>query len=172
MKEHSDLPDHNVVPQKAEARFLGSGETSYLGKYDNQRDIMSKSPKKKNRDQNIFKASQTVIIEDAQSTPMGQSLKKIAHQKIRDLIGTNNVNPATEDEIRAMRERYGSPEKQSRVDGYMRSDGVKNTLAYQDNDITYGLVNTKPNKVVLSRKDLDKETWKPKTTLRWHENPR
>lgn len=47
---------------------------------------------------------------------------------------------------------------------------MKSTLTYQDNDISYGLVTTKPqNKATFSASDLKKETWKPKTTLKWHE---
>lgn len=43
-----------------------------------------------------------------------------------------------------MMARYGSPDKVSRVEGYMGSSGMKSSLSYQDNDISYGLVNTKP----------------------------
>lgn len=53
----------------------------------------------------------------------------------------------------------------------MASSGMKQTLSYQDNDVSYGLVNVKPqNKAVVSPSDLKKETWKPKTTLQWY-NP-
>jgi len=45
---------------------------------------------------------------------------------------------------------------------------MKNTLTYQDNDPTYGLVNAKP-KAAYTGKDLKKEVWKPKTSLKWTE---
>jgi hypothetical protein len=52
----------------------------------------------------------------------------------------------------------------------MTSSGMKGTLSYLDNDISYGLVNGKHNsKVLFSPETLKKETWKPKTSLRWHE---
>ena len=81
------------------------------------------------------------------------------------------MKPADAEELKSMMGRYGSPEKHSRVDGYMGSDGVKATLSYLDNDISYGLANnSKPNKAIFSPAALKKETWKPKTSLRWHEN--
>jgi hypothetical protein len=54
----------------------------------------------------------------------------------------------------------------------MGSSAMKSTLIYNDNDITYGLVNAKPNKSIVSPEALKKETWKPKTSLKWYDNPR
>jgi hypothetical protein len=68
--------------------------------------------------------------------------------------------------------RYGSPEKQGRVEGFMGSSAMQQSLSYNDNDVSYGLVNTKPqNKAVCSPKDLKKETWKPKNSLNWYNSP-
>ena len=69
-----------------------------------------------------------------------------------------------------MNQRYGSPDKHARVEAYMASSGMQKSLMYQDNDITYSLVDTKPqNRACFAKSDLKKETWKPKTTLKWHE---
>jgi len=60
-----------------------------------------------------------------------------------------------------------------RVDGCMGSGAMKQSLSYLDNDCSYGLVNAKPhNKSIVSKADLKKETWKPKTSLSWYNNPR
>jgi len=96
----------------------------------------------------------------------------VASQKVRDLVGQNHVKPAQQDELADLRQRYGSPEKQSRVETYMCSSAMKNSLCYNDNDVTYGLVNTKSNKNAFSPSDYRKEPWKPKTTLKWYDNPR
>ena len=83
--------------------------------------------------------------------------------------GSNTVKPAGDEELRSMRIRYGSPEKQCRVEGIHGSDGMKASLSYIDNDCSYGLVNAKPhNKSIVSPADLKKETWKPKTSLNWY----
>ena len=69
-----------------------------------------------------------------------------------------------------MAENQSSPDKRARVEGYMQSQGMKDTLKYQDNDVTYGVVSTKPqNRGYISPDSLKKEVWKPKTTLQWHE---
>lgn len=66
--------------------------------------------------------------------------------------------------------RCASPDKQNRVIGIHGSQGMKSTLTYQDNDVTYGLVNTKPqNKAPFQKSDLKKEVWKPKVTTQWVE---
>ena len=63
-----------------------------------------------------------------------------------------------------------SPEKQARVVGYMNSNGMSQTLNYNDNDCSAGLVTVKPtNKGYVPPDTLKKEVWKPKTTLKWHE---
>ena len=52
----------------------------------------------------------------------------------------------------------------------MSSSGMKTTLAYNDNDPTYGLVTTKHTiKAYIPPGEMKKDVWKPKTTLRWHE---
>lgn len=54
-----------------------------------------------------------------------QPVKPISQAKIRALVGSNNVNPMTKDELaEKMREQYGSPEKQARVKGYSQSTGM------------------------------------------------
>ena len=69
-----------------------------------------------------------------------------------------------------MMERYGSPEKQGRIEGYMGSKGMKNTLSYMDNDITYSLVDTKPtNKTLFTQNNYKKDSWKPKMKADWVE---
>lgn len=68
----------------------------------------------------------------------------------------------------SMMGRYGSPEKQSRVGAIMGSSGVGKSLNYQDNDISYGLVNAKPQtQAIVQKSDLKKEQWKPKVTTKW-----
>ena len=54
----------------------------------------------------------------------------------------------------------------------MGSTGMKSTLLYNDNDVTHGLACGKPNKMVLSPDSLKKDTWKPKTSLKWYDNPK
>ncbi len=72
-----------------------------------------------------------------------------------------------------MRETYGSPDKKARIENYMQSSGMKQTLSYNDNDATYGLVTTKPqNRGYIPPDSLKKETWKPKTTTKWVEGYR
>lgn len=86
--------------------------------------------------------------------------------RIKHLQGSDAVKPLGKEELRSTVMRYGSPDKHARVEGYLGSSGMKDSLSYQDNDITYGLVNTKPqNRGCFSPSDLKKETWKPKTTL-------
>ena len=69
-----------------------------------------------------------------------------------------------------MNKRHGSPEKHGRVDGYMGSHGMKQSLSYQDNDITYSLVNTKPtNKTLFTKQAYKRENWKPKANAQWVE---
>ena len=66
--------------------------------------------------------------------------------------------------------RCVSPDKLNRVVGIHGSSGMKQSLAYNDNDATFGLVNTKPqNKAPFQQSDLKKEVWKPKTVTAWTE---
>jgi len=41
------------------------------------------------------------------------------------LLGSGTVKLADEEELRSLRVRYGSPEKQSRVEAYMGSQAMK-----------------------------------------------
>lgn len=41
------------------------------------------------------------------------------------MAGSGTVKPADEDELKQLRVRYGSPEKQMRVDGCMGSGAMK-----------------------------------------------
>lgn len=84
-------------------------------------------------------------------------------------MGTSPVTPLDKKELAEMNNnRCMSPEKMNRVVGIHGSSGMKTTLTYQDNDVTYGLVNTKPqNKAPFQKSDLKKEVWKPKTTTAW-----
>jgi hypothetical protein len=70
-----------------------------------------------------------------------------------------------------MRERMASPEKKSRVEGYMKSSGMQTSLHFQGDDNFYGAaVGTKPqNRGYVPNDSLKKEVWKPKTSLKWHE---
>lgn len=61
------------------------------------------------------------------------------------MVGSQAVNPMTKEELQdRMRETYGSPDKKSRIEGYMQSQAMKSSLSYNDNDSTFGLVTTKP----------------------------
>ena len=85
--------------------------------------------------------------------------------KVRALTGTSPVTPLDKKELEQLNNRCSSPEKLNRVIGIHGSQGMKTTLTYQDNDVTYGLVNTKPqNKAPFQKSDLKKEVWKPKVT--------
>ena len=58
--------------------------------------------------------------------------------------------------------------KLARVEGIHTSQGMKGTLSYQDNDISYGLVNGKHNsKAAFLSEHLIKDPWMPKTSLKW-----
>ena len=65
------------------------------------------------------------------------------NNKVRDLKGTSPVTPLDKAGL-AKLNRCASPEKLNIVVGIHGSQGMKKTLTYQDNDVTYGLVNTKP----------------------------
>lgn len=71
-------------------------------------------------------------------------MKQTTNNKVRDLVGTSPVTPLDKNELAKLNNRCMSPEKLNRVIGIHGSSGMKSTLTYQDNDVTYGLVNTKP----------------------------
>ena len=84
-------------------------------------------------------------------------------------MGTNPVNPITGVEIKAQtQEKYGSPMKQARVVGYMKSSGMSQSLTNEGNDPSYGLVTAKGvNKGHGGPDGLKKEVWAPKITTQW-----
>ena len=88
------------------------------------------------------------------------------------MAGSNHVNPANKTELAAMNKWYGSPEKHARVEGIHQSQGMKSSLSYMDNDVTYGLVDSKhTNKAAFLQQNLVKDPWRPKTSLRWTQDP-
>jgi hypothetical protein len=66
------------------------------------------------------------------------------------------------------REMYGSPEKRARVVGVMSSSHMQKTLCYEDNDPSHGMISPKAQPIYTSA-HLKKESWKPKTSLKWDE---
>lgn len=105
--------------------------------------------------------------DDAVMSPV----KSVNPVKIREMQGSNAVNPPSKDELAAqMRERYGSPDKQQRVEKYMQSSGMKTSLASMNADPTFVAMDTKPqNRGFVPPEKLKKEVWRPKTSLQWHE---
>lgn len=88
------------------------------------------------------------------------------------MLGSGHVQPATKEELASANTRFGSPDKHSRVEKYMQSTGMKDSIAYENSDFG-GLVNAKPNNTCLFAKgSLKKETWRPKTSLKWTQDPR
>jgi hypothetical protein len=59
-------------------------------------------------------------------------------------MGSNVVKPLSAQELKEQDLSHGSPDKKSRVGEIFKSHGMKQTLVYNDNDISAGLVNTKP----------------------------
>jgi hypothetical protein len=90
----------------------------------------------------------------------------------RDFVGTNPVVPFTPDQLVDLaKERAPSPVKQARVEGYMQSNGMKDSIRnYRDNDCTKGLVTVKPVSIPHSQGvAAKKDVWRPKISLKWHE---
>jgi hypothetical protein len=59
-----------------------------------------------------------------------------------------------------------------------RSDDMRQSLSYRDNDVSYGLVSPKASlsgnqagdrALLFSAAGMQKEVWRPKVTLQWHE---
>lgn len=99
-------------------------------------------------------------------------MKTLNQRVTRDIVGTNPVVPLSIDQLKGILDkRAASPVKQARVNGYMHSDGMKQSIrVYKDNDCTSGLVTVKPH----TNKDayispMKREVWKPKISLKWHE---
>ena len=66
---------------------------------------------------------------------------------MKAIVGTNPVNPTSTEQLSDdMRQRMcASPAKRARVEGYMHSNGMKESIRnYKDNDCTKGLVTVKP----------------------------
>jgi hypothetical protein len=64
-----------------------------------------------------------------------------------------------------------SPARRARVEGYMHSKGMHQTLhQFKDNDCTRGLVTVKPQTKKESNLfiTIKREVWKPKISLKWH----
>lgn len=59
--------------------------------------------------------------------------------------GSNAVNPPSKEEIaEKLREKFGSPDKQQRVEKYMQSSGMKTTLCSMNADPVPMPMDTKP----------------------------
>ena len=91
----------------------------------------------------------------------------------RDIIGSNPVVPLSKTQIveAMMRQRPVSPAKQTRVQGYMQSTGMIQSIGdYKDRGDTKGLVNVKPRfGESTAIKPYKKEDWHPKVSLKWYE---
>lgn len=62
-----------------------------------------------------------------------------------------------------------SPDKAGRVNGYMGSSGMVQSLTYQGNEGGFEAMQSKPNNRGYVAPELKKEHWKPKTTTKWVE---
>lgn len=70
------------------------------------------------------------------------------------------------------RQPFLSPVKQNRMANIMHSDRMKQSLQYNDNDVSYGVVSQKTHtdkNLLFSNGALTKEVWRPKVTLQWNE---
>jgi hypothetical protein len=69
-----------------------------------------------------------------------------------------------------------SASKQERIMNIHQSSGMRNSLFYNDNDVTYGVVQVKPSESqkdsLFDRGNLLKEVWRPKTVTKWVEEYR
>ncbi len=98
-------------------------------------------------------------------------MKPVASAKIRALVGTNPVVPLNKEKLSEItKDNMASPDKSSRVVGYMGSSGMRESLTYQNNEGSFEPMSTKPqNRGYVPSDSLKKEQWKPKTSLKWHE---
>lgn len=90
----------------------------------------------------------------------------------KDLLGSNPVVPLNPEElVREFQKRASSPVKAARVEGYMHSSGMKQSMGeYRDNDISRGLVTVKPHTDTKAYiKPFNRDVWKPKVSLQWYE---
>ena len=121
------------------------------------------SPKKKHDHHDHFRAS-----DPNEGTP--ECMKKMSANKMAELRGTGHVKHLDCHELKNQEiPRYGSPDKQARVDAIFSSKGMLSSLNYQDNDPSYSLVVAKPSNqpYVKPGKNEQRESWRPKTSLQW-----
>ena len=64
---------------------------------------------------------------------------------------------------------YESPIIKTRVFNINKSQGMRESLAYKDNDPSYGLVTVKAQNLLFGGVCQKKDVWKPKTVTQWHE---
>ena len=95
----------------------------------------------------------------------------MSNTKIRELQGTNPVEPMSKDkQAEFSRNNFASPDKTNRVKAYMHSDGMAQSLTYQNNEGGFEVMGSKPNnRGFVPPETLKKDQWKPKTSLKWHE---
>lgn len=99
-------------------------------------------------------------------------IQSLQQRVSRDFVGTNPVVPLNPEElVREIQKRAASPIKAARVEGYMHSSGMKQSLReYKDNDISRGLVTVKPHTDIKAYiKPFNRDVWKPKVSLQWYE---
>lgn len=95
----------------------------------------------------------------------------MSDSKYRELKGTNPVEPLSQEKLNEMsRNNLASPEKSSRVQGYMHSSGMVSALTYQNNEGGFEPMQTKPNnRGFIPPEGTKRQEWKPKTTTKWVE---
>jgi hypothetical protein len=93
-------------------------------------------------------------------------VKPVSQVKVRELVGSNPVEPLSSEKLQEQsRNNIASPDKQNRVNGYMHSTGMIQSLTYQNNEGGFEPMQTKPNnRGYVPPENLKKEQWKPKTT--------
>jgi hypothetical protein len=141
--------------------------------------VVSGAPKGNVTARNMFRPST-----DYEVKPKNQS--KVSVSKLNEILGQNIVQhchtPAATEYFQYTNlpqkapkkpEVYESPVKQARINGIHHSGNMRESLSYNDNDCSHGIVTTKQEaKHLFGGNALKKEVWKPKTTLQWHEGYR
>ena len=80
--------------------------------------------------------------------------------------------PGDANEMKEYNQRHGSPERHARIEGVHSSTGMANSIAHSTchTDPFSGAAGVKATThSIFVGKDMKKEVWKPKTTLKWHE---
>ncbi|TNV78517.1 hypothetical protein FGO68_gene6880 [Halteria grandinella] len=180
LTDHSQKVGPPVKPIVAHVRQTTSGTKIFNPtKYEQSEKIVSGAPKANYTARNYFLRS----THDDLISP--QPARKVSVSKLAEILGSNTVTPQSTDEYfifgppktardsipqRAVHE---SPAKQERIKGIHASGNMRESLSYNDNDVTYGIVQTKQGGGnMFERGNLVKEVWKPKTATKWHEEYR